>query len=216
MNDILKATKFDFYLVRPYFKSLWASFVLPIAIAVIYKSVIFGISLAVCMNAMFIGYPFSISEKNGMEKLYGILPISKKHLVFGRYLFTCSMCLVVLLFSCIVHPIILSVIGVPVQLPEIALAVLLGIVIFSFYTVFQLPGFYKYGSLKGKAFMYIPILFYLAVILIFAKFNTAVESLLSFVINNPLVAVATVALVFILAYWISINASIRALQNKEV
>lgn len=216
MSDTLKAAKFDFYLVKPYFKSLWATFVLPIVIAVIYKSVLFGISLAVCMNAMFIGYPFSISEKNGMEKLYGILPISKKHLVFGRYLFICSMCFFVLLFSCIVHPIILFVIGVPVQLPEICLAVLFGIVIFSFYTVFQLPGFYKYGSLKGKAFMYIPILFYLAVILIFAKFNTAVESLFSLVINNPFIAVATVVFVFILAYWISITVSIRALQNKEV
>lgn len=216
MNDILKAAKFDLYLIKPYFKSLWATFVLPIVIALIYKSVMFGISLAVCMNAMFIGYPFSISEKNGMEKLYGILPISKKHLVLGRYLFTCSMCLLVLLFSCIVHPIILSVIGVTVELPEIFLAVLLGIFIFSIYTVFQLPGFYKFGSLKGKAFMYIPILGYAAVMLIFAKFNTAVESLLSLVINYPLIAVAAVLLVFILAYWISIAASIRALQNKEV
>lgn len=216
MNDILKAAKFDLYLVKPYLKSLWATIALPIAIAVIYKSVMFGISLAVCMNAMFIGYPFSISEKNGMEKLCGILPISKKHFVCGRYLFICSMGMLVLLFSCIVHPIILGVLGVPISLPEIGLAALLGIVIFSFYTIFQLPGFYKYGSLKGKAFMYIPIIGYLAIMLIFAKFNTAGEVLFSFITNNPVVAVITVLLVFVMSYWISITVSIKALQNKEV
>lgn len=216
MNDTLKAAKFDFYLVKPYLKSLWVTFVLPIAIAVIYKSVIFGISLAVCMNAMFIGYPFSISEKNGMEKLYGILPISKKHLVFGRYLFTFFMCMFVLLFSCIVHPIILSVIGVSIQWQEIGLAVLLGIVIFSFYTIFQIPGYYKYGALKGKAFMYIPILGYLAIMLLFAEFNTAVEPLFSFIVHNPVIAVISMILVFIIAFLISISVSIHALQNKEV
>lgn len=37
------------------------------------------------------GYTFSISEKNGMERLYGILPITKKEFVLGRYLYTIIM-----------------------------------------------------------------------------------------------------------------------------
>ena len=93
---------------------------------------------------------------------------------------------------------------------------MLGFGIFSLYTVFQLPGFYKNGALKGKGLMYVvPIMVYLVAMLIFPRFNTAGELTFSFTINNPVIAVAAVLLAFILAYWLSIIASIRALQNKD-
>ena len=40
-----------------------------------------------CFIAMTTGYTFSVTEKNSMERLYGILPVKKSEMVMGRYLF---------------------------------------------------------------------------------------------------------------------------------
>ena len=42
-----------------------------------------------CFIAMTTGYTFSVTEKNSMERLYGILPVKKSEMVMGRYFFCC-------------------------------------------------------------------------------------------------------------------------------
>ena len=37
------------------------------------------------------------------------------------------------------------------------------------YTVFQIPGYYKYGSIKGRVFMYIPVAGFLVTLLLLSK-----------------------------------------------
>lgn len=215
MNEALKATKLDFCLVKPYLKGFRFAVVMVAATVVINKSLTFGVAFTEIISTMLIAYPFSISENNGMDKMYGILPVSKKHLVIGRYLFTCSIGLLVSLFSTVIYSILLRVLGVTVPLPEICMAAMLGFVIFSFYTVFQLPGFYKYGVLKGKTFMYIPIVVYMALMFVLFKFDAASGWFFSLIAGNPIVTGIAVLSVCIGAYWISVTASIRALQNKE-
>lgn len=216
MNEILKAAKLDFCLVKPYLKGFRFSFIMAVAFVAINKSFTFGVLFTIIISTMLIAYPFSISEKNGMEKMYGILPVSKKHLVIGRYLYTCSMGLLVSLLTSIIYSILLRMLGVTVSLPEICMAAVLGFIVFSFYTVVQLPGYYKHGALKGKAFIYIPIIAYAALAYVFLKFDVTNGWFFTFVIENPIVIVIAVLLVCIIAYWISITASIRALQNKEM
>ena len=217
MSEILKAAKLDFCLVRPYFKGFRLPFVMALVFCAVNRSLAFGVFFTILISTMLIGYPFSISENHGMEKMYGILPVLRKHLVIGRYLFTCSIGLMVSLFSPIINSVILKAFGETVLFQEICTTAVIGFGIFSLYTVFQLPGFYKNGALRGKGLMYIiPIIVYLVVMLILPRLNTADGLSFSFIVSNPAMAAAAVLLVFILAYWFSITASIRALQNKEV
>ena len=216
MNETLKAAKLDFYLVKPYIKSFSFSFIITLVYTVIFKSFTFSVLFTVIISTMFIGYPFSISEKNGMERMYGILPISKKHMVIGRYIYTCSTGLLVSLVPPILYSVLLRVLGVTVSLPEICMSAVFGFAIFSFYTVIQLPGYYKYGALKGRAFMYIPLIAYIVLAYVLLRFEVVSEWFFTFIIENPIVIGIAVLLVCIVAYWISIVASIRALQNKEM
>ena len=87
MNNILKAAKLDVALVKPYIKTICFTLVLPIVFAAINRSLLTGVSFAMCFIAMTTGYTFSVTEKNSMERLYGILPIKKSEMVIGRYLF---------------------------------------------------------------------------------------------------------------------------------
>lgn len=86
MANIIKAMKLDFDLVKVYVKAICFTLLIPVVFAIINRSLMTSVSFATCFIAMASGYTFSISEKNGMERLYGILPITKKEFVLGRYL----------------------------------------------------------------------------------------------------------------------------------
>ena len=90
MSNILKSTKLDIALVKPYFKTICFTLLLPIVFAAINRSLLTGVSFAMCFIAMTTGYTFSITEKNSMDRLFGILPVRKSELVIGRYVFSCN------------------------------------------------------------------------------------------------------------------------------
>ena len=156
MNNILKVTKLDFSLVKPYLKVISFTMLLPIAFTAINRSITTGVSFAMCFIAMTTGYPFSITEKNSMERLLRILPIKKGELVIGRYLFVLTLGILALTVSLVTHPIVLGGMGEAVRSEDLIEAAAGGLFLFTLYTVFQIPGYYKYGSIKGRVFMYIP------------------------------------------------------------
>ncbi len=216
MRDIWRTTKLDFSLIRPYVKTICFTMILPVVFAAINRSLLTGVSFAMCFIAMTTGYTFSIVEKNAMERLYGILPVRKSDLVVGRYIFIIIMGLTALIFSLIVHPVILTFLGVPISAAEFAGAATIGIFLFALYTVFQLPGYYKLGSIKGRVFMYIPVAGFLATLLLIAKIPASEGRLLSAVIHSPVLLMLS-AVIFVAAmYAISILVSIKILKNKEM
>jgi ABC-2 type transport system permease protein len=157
MSNILKSTKLDIALVKPYFKTICFTLLLPIVFAAINRSLLTGVSFAMCFIAMTTGYTFSITEKNSMDRLFGILPVRKSELVIGRYVFVLTMGLLSLIISLIAQPLVLKVLGETVGVFDIVTAAIAGVFLFALYTVFQIPGYYKYGSIKGRVFMYIPV-----------------------------------------------------------
>lgn len=216
MKDTLKAAKLDFSLVRPSMKNICFTMVVPVAFAAINRSLMSGVSFAMCFIAMTTGYTFSVSEKNDMDRLYGILPISRERLVLGRYLYTCLLGLLAFLFSIIAHPIVLKMLGETVQLTDICLATILGIFMFTLYTVFQLPGYYKFGSINGRVFMYIPVVGFLVILLLFSNVDMTGNPIGVTLIGKPFLSVIAVLLICIIAYMLSIAMSIKIIQSKEV
>lgn len=189
---------------------------IPVVFAIINRSLMTSVSFATCFIAMASGYTFSISEKNGMERLYGILPITKKEFVLGRYLYTIIMGGIAVLFSCIVHPIVLFILGDKVTWQQIIFTFLYGILLYSIYTVFQLPGYYKYGSINGRMFMYIPIIGFLLVLFGMEKVNLSKNGFAISIFSNLGILAAVITFGIILIYTVSICISIRIMKNKEI
>ena len=216
MSNIWKSAKLDFSLVKPYVKTICFTMVLPVVFAAINRSLLTGISFAMCFIAMTTGYTFSITEKNSMERLYGILPIRKSDMVIGRYIFIIIMGLTALIFSLVSHPIILTILGETISIFDYISAAVIGIFLFALYTVFQLPGYYKLGSIKGRVFMYIPVAGFLITLLLITKSPVGESKLLFTVINSP-VLLMLLAVIFVIAmYVVSILVSIKILKNKEM
>ena len=216
MSNIWKSAKLDFSLVKPYVKTICFTMVLPVVFAAINRSLLTGISFAMCFIAMTTGYTFSITEKNSMERLYGILPIRKSDMVIGRYIFIIIMGLTALIFSLIAHPVILTILGESISIFDYISAAVTGIFLFALCTVFQLPGYYRFGSIKGRVFMYIPVAGFLITLLLITKSPVGESKLLFTVINSP-VLLMLLAVIFVIAmYVVSIFVSIKILKNKEM
>lgn len=216
MSNIWKSVKLDFSLVKPYVRTICFTMVLPVVFAAINRSLLTGVSFAMCFIAMTTAYTFSITEKNAIERLYGILPIRKSNFVIGRYVFIIIMGLTTLIFSLIVHPIVLKTLGESVSLFDLANTATIGIFLFALYTVFQLPGYYKFGSIKGRVFMYIPVVGFLATLLLITKIPVGESKLLFAVINSPVLLILLAVMLVIIMYVISILVSIKILKNKEM
>ena len=127
MHNIWKSAKLDFSLVKPYVKTICFTMILPVVFAAVNRSLLTGISFAMCFIAMTTGYTFSITEKNAMERLYGILPIRKSDMVIGRYIFIIIMGLTALVFSLVSHPVILIILGETVSVFDFMSAAATGI-----------------------------------------------------------------------------------------
>ncbi len=215
MSNIWKSAKLDFSLVKPYVKTICFTMVLPVVFAAINRSLLTGISFAMCFIAMTTGYTFSITEKNSMERLYGILPIRKSDMVIGRYIFIIIMGLTALIFSLIAHPVILTILGESIGIVDYISAAVIGIFLFALYTVFQLPGYYKLGSIKGRVFMYIPVAGFLITLLLITKSPVGESKLLFTIFNSPVLLMLLTIIFVIVMYIVSILVSIKILKNKE-
>ena len=216
MSNIWKSAKLDFSLVKPYVKTICFTMILPLAFAAINRSLLTGISFAMCFIAMTTGYTFSITEKNSMERLYGILPIRKSDMVMGRYLYMMIMGFIALIVSLIAHPMILTLLGETVGVFDFINAAAVGIFLFALYTVFQLPGYYKLGSIKGRVFMYIPVAGFLVTLLLITKIPVGESKLLFTVIHSPVLLMLFVVIFAAAMYAASILVSIKILKNKEM
>ena len=215
MRNIWRSVKLDVSLVRPYVKTICFTMVLPVAFAVLNRSLITGISFAMCFIAMTGGYTFSIMEKNDMDRLYGILPVRKRDLVIGQYIFSISLGILALIFSLIVHPVILRSLGETVSAEDIAVAAATGMFLFALYTVLQLPGYYKYGSIKGKVFMYIPAAGFLVTLLFVTKIPVGSSGWLITVLDSPVMLIILEAVFVVIMYAVSILVSVKIVKGKE-
>ena len=145
-----------------------------------------------------------------MARLYGILPVKKRELVLGRYLFVLALGVLALVVSLVVQPVVLRALGEPVVGMDLLQAAVGGGILFTLYTVFQLPGYYKFGSIKGRVFLYLPVAGFLLTLLLFPRLPLGSVSL------SPALLVGLGVVLVIVLYALSIWCSVRTMERKEL
>lgn len=215
MDKIYKASKLDFMLIRYYLKSICFTICIPFAFVLVYRSLITGISFAMFLMAMSSIYTFTVAEKNDMHRLYGTLPVSNAELVCGKYLHLFLLGAFSLLVSSIVQPFILIALGVTTSLSEVLVAALVGSILFITYIAFQIPGYYKFGPIKGRIFMYIPVVGVLLTMFVLEKVNLKNLAFLDAIGQNKLMMPCFILIYIVLMIGISVVASVKIVKNKE-
>ena len=215
-HPILRVAKLDLALIKPYFKTMLFILVFPIVFSLINRSLLGGVSMSMCFAVIASSYTFSISEKNGMERLYHVLPVKQAHLVMGRYLYTGALGFGMLLFALLFHPLAMRAFRVTVLPEEIMLSVLVGVLLFSMYTVFLLPGYYKFGAIKGRLLVFIPVAGYLAFMFVASAVGIPEIPAVRILTENSWFTLGAVLILCALAYAASIAVSVRIVKNKEL
>lgn len=213
MRNTLNAAKLDFSLVKSYIKGVAFTMLIPIAFTVGNRSLLTGVSFAMYFISMTTGYTFSVMEKNSMERLYGILPIKKSELVIGRYFFIFALGLLNLTVTLIIQSIVLWAMGERLGASDIVSAAIIGLFLFALYTACQIPGFYKYGSIRGRVFIFIPVIGFLLTLFLLPKLP---EIRFFTIISSPVLLIPLALVLIVIIYAISIWFSVRIMENKEI
>lgn len=164
MNNTIKSMKLDFLLLKPYIKSMLMVLFVPLMITFFTGTLFEGLSFTATVMAMTTGYTFSIAEKNNLDRFYGFLPVKRNNLVAGRYLIIFLTGFCTLFATLLVQIFLLRFKAAHPTLQEIIGTFLLCAILFCIYAGVQIPGYYRFGSIKGKMFMFVPtvgfLLFY--------------------------------------------------------
>lgn len=213
MTHTIQCLKLDLLLLKPYFKSIFLVLLVPLIFPVFTGSLFEGLSFAVTVLAMTTAYTFSVAEKNNLNRLYGFLPVRRKNLVAGRYLAIFLIGMLSILFELAAQVLILTLMkSVIPQSSEILSIFLICLLLFCIYAGVQIPGYYRYGSIKGKILMFLPTVGFLLFYFIVKSFGkNAASTNLDFLQNTTiLIGGAIVLMVLIVGISASVSAKIVA------
>lgn len=218
MNNIIKLVMLDKALLKPYYKYYLIVFIIPVFLTFDYKSFVPSIIFAMSMIAMTCNYTFSIAEKNDLNRLYGLLPVTKKEIVTGRYFFTALLGLISMVIAAFLNSIILTILKVNLNMDELIIGMSIGIMIYSIFTAVQLPGFFKFGTIKGRFFTFIPFIGLFLLGFAAKGFSPAgvLDTNTIAVFNNPWGLLAISILLAVAVYGISIGITQKIYEAMEL
>jgi len=193
---------------------------LPVAIFIFgYFLPLLVIPMSVFMFMSFSINPFAVEEKGDLNHLYLTLPVSRKEIVTGRYLFSLIAVLCGIALGTLMMPLanMVSVskwfIGIEGYIVIIAFSYL----IYAFFSLFIFPILFRFGYNKGKFWgFYLPVFLFAFFFSSYITFSAAPEysaftlNLLMkasenlFLVSGSMIAIATILL--ILSYIVSLKA----------
>ncbi len=218
MNNVLKMLSLDISLIKPYSKSLLVVFIAPLIIILSTQDIVSGFIFCMSIMAMTSNYTFSIAEKNDLNRLYGLLPVTRKDIVGGRYLFSALAGLIAAIFGSIMNIAFFILTKKPFNMEEVIASVSVGLTMYMLFTAVQLPAYFKFGAIKGKFISFIPFLgiFLVGIIAKGIKPETMEKLSNIAVLNNTTALFAIFLLLDIVLYSISIGVAQRIYNKMEL
>ncbi|OPX42136.1 hypothetical protein CLHUN_40430 [Ruminiclostridium hungatei] len=217
MNNVLKMLRLDISLIKPYSKSLLVVFIAPLIIIYSTQDIVSGFIFCMSIMAMTSNYTFSIAEKNDLNRLYGLLPVSKKDIVAGRYLFSALAGLIAVIFGSVMDITFFFLAKRSFEMEEVIVSVSAGLTMYMLFTAVQLPAFFKFGAIKGRFISFIPFLgIFLVGIMAKGLKPETMEKLSSIaVLNNTTALFVSSILLDIVLYGISMGIAQRIYDRME-
>ena len=157
MNKALSFIGLDYRLLKPYSSSVLLLVALGVGMGYFFKSANTLASYFMMSLMLMMSYPFAITEKNGLDMLYGTLSLDRKTVVTGRYLFALTLELLCGVSAIVFAWLLSKVIGAPFVLEEIIVTLCILSGIFSFIVAVQFPIYFKLGYSKAKFMALIPM-----------------------------------------------------------
>ena len=206
MKDILNALRFNFILVKPYLRYYLLGFVVVFFFKIM-GSEIDAVSFMLFMLLSTHLYPFQLEEKNDLYRLYGIAPIKRSVLIFGRYLFIIVISLIDWLLAMMME---YAFSKSTIIISDYLISSLFIFSVFLILTAFEIPGLYKLGVIKGRWIVYVPLVLMFIIVFLADAFQILESAMHWITANFWLVPTVT-----IIVLSLSISLSVRIFNRKE-
>ncbi|OQA28176.1 MAG: hypothetical protein BWY58_00561 [Chloroflexi bacterium ADurb.Bin344] len=206
MKNILNALRFNFILVKPYLRYYLLGFVVVFFFKIM-GSEIDAVSFMLFMLLSTHLYPFQLEEKNDLYRLYGIAPIKRSVLIFGRYLFIVVISLIDWLLAMMME---YAFSKSTIIISDYLISSLFIFSIFLILTAFEIPGLYKLGVIKGRWIVYVPLVLMFIIVFLADAFQILESAMHWITANFWLVPTVT-----IIVLSLSVSLSVRIFNRKE-
>jgi len=171
MNNIFQVLKLDYYTVKTSYSRIIMIYFISLFIGISTQPII-PIFMIMFFGVSFSGLTFSIIEKNSCEKIYGILPIRRKQIIIGRYLYGFILGIANLVISIVLAYIIAMFSRQQMDSFILFFSITFAFCYYTFAVSVTYPIYYKFGFSKSYIFITIPLyLLILLVVFISDKFN---------------------------------------------
>ena len=158
MRNTLRHARLDIISVLPYLtlKNALLLFAVPAVLVVSTQSLEMPIMMTFLYCSMFATYPFMVGDKNGIDALYCTLPVRRRTVVAGRYLFTLFLLLLTVVFQLVLACLAYLLLGISLSVPAFA-SIMAGMLAWLLLmNAFSLPLYFKVGYSRAKFFSYVP------------------------------------------------------------
>jgi len=163
MNKIFQVLKLDYYIIKTAYSRIIVIYFISILLGLLTQPLI-SIVLIMFFCVSFSGLTFSIIEKNNCEKLYGILPIHRREIITGRYLYGFISGMANLIISIILAYITAMLSKQQIDTFILSLSITFSFFYYCFAVGISYPIYYKIGFSKSYIFITLPL--YLLILLV--------------------------------------------------
>lgn len=200
--NISKQIKLDLISIKPYLtiKNFIIFFGIGIYYMFINKSPNSIISMSMFLAMLYSSYPFLVGENSGIDGLYKLLAIDSKDVVIGRYILALLIYFASSILGCIFHLIVAAIKDYPIDL-DILFGLGITFLVFAIIICLQYPIYFKYGYVKAKTWILLPI-FIIGIIVITAGFFIKdFERVINFIYQNKelIIIFSIILLILIIA-----------------
>lgn len=166
INMISSLIRMDFYLLKPYKKSLLVLLALAAGMTVGFESTAMLSSYLMFSLIMVTMYPFSIGETNRIDTLYATLPLKRRSVVVGRYVFALCLEVITILLAIALSFVFSFFTSFEFVFKENLLVLCVMSFALSFMVSVQFPIYFKLGYNKAKMIAYLPMLLIFFVVMV--------------------------------------------------
>ncbi|URZ87900.1 ABC-2 transporter permease [Floricoccus penangensis] len=214
MNKLTNVMRLEFYSMKSQFKLLIAALFVLLPLFLVIGNSPQIIMLVLTFTVFLIDTTYQLIKQYNFDKLYASLPLKKKDIIFGKYIYALSLLLIVALITLIVSLITASIFKGNLNSKEIIFLVFIGIFIDLFILSLQLPLYFKFNFAKSQIITVAPFFIIFAIatpVLTYIQENTKLFSkipeLMNYINNNPiqsgLIMMVIGLTIFALSYFVS-------------
>lgn len=222
MNKTLAFVKLDLLSIKQFsmYKQLGLYALVFLFLAFILKDPYILVGLVMVFGLFYAAYPFAAGEKTEIDLLYCSLPMRKKQIILGRYLFALLMDLfsaaIAFLFALGLH---LS--GFSVDFKTLGLTVLVCFLFYLFIETIQFPIYFRLSYTKARVATLLPLILLPSLLALGSTLfpegvlESTLSRILDFLGSHMLLSIALLLLFFFIIISISISISYQLYQKRE-